>query len=192
MAEEKRGRRSKVHEWLTEDALLKIQFWASRGLNNEQIQHNMGVGHTAFNKWKREHPEIQEALDTGRRLAIVEVENAMYKEALGYYKENEKTREVLVEQPDGSQKKELLREKDRVWHRPVPTLQIYITKCRGEGFWNDRVMSAIEREAIELSNILKQIEIDEKKGLTSQSLEDSGLKAQLDKLVETIRKREGS
>ena len=71
--------------WIIEDGLTKIQGWARDGLIDKQIAHNMGVSPTTIREWKKRFPEIAEALRKGKEVVDREVENALYKRALGYW-----------------------------------------------------------------------------------------------------------
>lgn len=72
-------------QWLTEDGLLKIQGWARDGLTEKQIAHNMGVGYSTMREWKKRFPELTQVLSKGKEVVDREVENALYKRALGYW-----------------------------------------------------------------------------------------------------------
>ena len=71
--------------WITKDGLLKIQGWARDGLIDKQVAKNMGVADSTLRGWKRRFPEIAEALRKGKEVVDREVENALYKRALGYW-----------------------------------------------------------------------------------------------------------
>lgn len=71
--------------WLAEDGLTKIQGWARDGLIEKQIAKNMGVAESTLRGWKNRFPEIAEALRKGKEVVDREVENALYKRALGYW-----------------------------------------------------------------------------------------------------------
>ena len=76
---------NKFDPWITEDGLLKIQGWARDGLIDKQVAKNMGVADSTLRGWKRRFPEIAEALRKGKEVVDREVENALYKRALGYW-----------------------------------------------------------------------------------------------------------
>ena len=90
--------------WLTDDGLTKIQGWARDGLIEKQIAHNMGVSATTIREWKKRFPEIAEALRKGKEVVDREVENALYKSALGFMqkvKKPVKIREVEYDPKSG-------------------------------------------------------------------------------------------
>ncbi|MDR3586867.1 MAG: transposase [Desulfosporosinus sp.] len=70
--------------------LLLVERWARDGLTEEQICKNLGVSRSIFNVYKNEHPDLLDALKKGREVAITEVENALFKRALGFNYEETK------------------------------------------------------------------------------------------------------
>ena len=76
--------KARYFEWLEPDGLLKIEAWARDGLTEEQIAHNMGIGSSTLRAWKSVHQAISAALKKGKEVVDIEVENALYKKALGY------------------------------------------------------------------------------------------------------------
>jgi hypothetical protein len=73
-----------VSKWhLVEEKLILVERWARDGLTEEQICKNIGVSVSVFNVYKKEHPELLDALKKGRDVAITEIENALFKRALG-------------------------------------------------------------------------------------------------------------
>ena len=83
----------KYKEWLEPDNLLLLQAWARDGLTDEQIAHNMDIAAGTLYEWKKKHREINESLKKGKEVADIEVENALFKRAIGY-DTKEVTREV--------------------------------------------------------------------------------------------------
>lgn len=66
------------------DKLILIEGWARDGLTDEQIAANLGIGKTAFYKYKKEHTNFANALKRGKEVIDFEVENSLLKRALGY------------------------------------------------------------------------------------------------------------
>lgn len=127
--------KGKYQEWLTKEGLLRLQGWARDGLTDEQIATNMGISAATLYNWKRDHLEIFEALKDGKDVADRQVENALFKSALGYTFD-----EVTKELKDD----ELVVTK--VVHKevqPNTTAQIFWLKNRKRAEWRDRVENAI-------------------------------------------------
>lgn len=142
--------------WLTDDGLTKIQGWARDGLIEKQIAHNMGVSATTIREWKKRFPEIAEALRKGKEVVDREVENALYKRALGYWVTETETTTFS----DGTTK---TTEKRR--HIvPDTTAQIFWLKNRKPDQWrekNDLTLTpsnGVLESLMELHNGKRQVE----------------------------------
>ena len=116
--------------WLTEDGLLKIQGWARDGLTDKQIAHNMGVAWSTLKSWKTRFDDLAEALRKGKEVVDREVENALYKRALGYWVTETKTTTL----PDGAVKVEEIRKHVA----PDTTAQIFWLKNRKPDQWREK------------------------------------------------------
>ena len=117
-------------QWLTEDGLLKIQGWARDGLIDRQIAKNMGVAWSTLSNWKKQFPEIAEALAKGKEVVDREVENALFKRAMGYWVTETKT---ITSAKDGVKVEET--------HRhivPDTTAQIFWLKNRKPDQWREK------------------------------------------------------
>ena len=66
------------------DKLLLVEAWARDGLIDEQIAKNLGIGWTTLKEYKNKYPSFLSALKDGKKVVDIEVENALYKRALGY------------------------------------------------------------------------------------------------------------
>lgn len=76
--------KGKYTEWITEEGLIKIEGWSRDGLTNEQIAKNIGINPDTLYTWMKRFPEISEVLKRGKDVADRQVENAMFKSAIGY------------------------------------------------------------------------------------------------------------
>lgn len=113
-------------EWLTSDALEVLSGWARRGLTDEQIAENCGIAVRTLYEWKNRFPQIMQALKKGKDWADVQVENALFRRAIGYEYD-----EVTYE--DGMETK---RVKKRVGGDV--TAQIFWLKNRRPDLWRDK------------------------------------------------------
>lgn len=82
---------SVVNEWLEEERLILLESWARDGYTYEDIANRIGITTKTLSVWRKQYPEIQQALSKGREIVDYMVENALLKSALGY-----KTKEVKV------------------------------------------------------------------------------------------------
>lgn len=92
---------AKYTEWITEEGLVKIEGWARDGLTDEQIAINIGIRRPTLYDWKKKHPDISDALKRGKEVVDRQVENALFKSAVGY-EYTEVTKERII---DSGQKK---------------------------------------------------------------------------------------
>lgn len=76
--------KGKYEYWLTEEGLLLLEGWARDGLTDEQIAKNMGIKRQTLYEWKNKYPDISDTLKKGKEVVDREVENALFKRALGY------------------------------------------------------------------------------------------------------------
>lgn len=81
------------------EKLILVEGWARQGLTDEQIANNLGIGKTAFYKYKKEYADFANSLKRGKEVIDFEVENALLKRALGYeYTEVTKERKVMKDE----------------------------------------------------------------------------------------------
>ncbi len=66
------------------DKLLLVEGWARDGLVEAQIAHNLGIHIDTLQEWKKRYPAFSSALKRGKEVVDREVENALYKRAMGY------------------------------------------------------------------------------------------------------------
>ena len=127
---------AKYEQWLTAEGLLQLEAWARNGLTDEQIASNMGITRAALYNWKKKFVDIFDALKRGKEIVDIQVENALYKSALGYqftevtkertYNDKTETYEFVVT-------KEVVKEV-----QPNTTAQIFWLKNRKPAEWRDR------------------------------------------------------
>ena len=90
MASEKKTKNECIAtEWLEEDNLMLLECWARDGYTFQDIANRIGISISTLRMWRREYPDIDNALKKGREIIDYKVENALLKSALGY-----KTKEV--------------------------------------------------------------------------------------------------
>lgn len=125
--------KGKYKEWLMPEKLTLLRGWAKDGLSDEQVAKNIGINRTTLYDWKKKYSDISDALKKGKEVADYDVENAMYKSAIGYFVEEEKTYVTVV---DGIPTKRL--EKTKKWIQPNTAAQIFWLKNRRPDKWRDK------------------------------------------------------
>ena len=122
----------KYTEWLTEEKLKLLQEWGKNGLTNSQIAKNMGVSERTLYGWLKRYKVLSDNLNSGKALADREIENSLYKRALGYEIQEEK---ITIEELNGVVKK-----KKQIIKKHVPgnvTAQIFWLKNRKSKEWRN-------------------------------------------------------
>lgn len=138
------AKRVLIDEWITEDNLLRVQGWARDGLTMDQIAKNMGITKPTLYKWQDKSVDLVNALKVNRDIADREVENALFKNAIGFtYNEQQLTDDGMVVEVEK-------------YSKPNTTAQIFWLKNRKPEQWRDK--QNIEHDGsinqnIDLSNI---------------------------------------
>lgn len=122
--------------------LFLVEMWARDGLTDEQIAENLDISVASFYNYKNEHLEFLESLKKGKEVADYEVENALFKKALGYnakIKKAFKVKEVLYENGKRLKETERIEYAEDEVHIPADTTaQIFWLKNRKPNTWRDK------------------------------------------------------
>ena len=121
----------KYEYWLTPDGLLLLEAWARDGLTDEQIALKMGINVATLYRYKQSYCEICDALKKGKEIVDIQVENALFKRAMGY--EYEETK-IIISENDGKRVETVKKQMP-----PDTTAQIFWLKNRKPEKWRDRV-----------------------------------------------------
>lgn len=146
------GRTGKYKEWLDPDKLILLQGWRRDGLNYEQIAENIGISTKQLYEWQNKYSEIRNALKKGEEVMVYEVENALYKAAVGYdVTETDQTETIY---PDGTK---VVNKHARKRHiAPSVGAICFILKNRRSDKWQDKP-TVIDTTALDkLDAILKE------------------------------------
>lgn len=140
--------KGKYSAWLEPEKLEQLERWAAEGLTDVEIAENMGICLRTLGRWKKEHPQIAEALKRGTETADDSVEQALLKRALGY-DHDEVTREMKIDPETGE---ESLKSVKIVTKHVMPNIsaQLYWLKNRRPSVWRDRPVSEASSQPSEL------------------------------------------
>lgn len=73
--------KGKYEYWLSDEGLTLLEGWARDGLTDEQIAHNVGIKRPTLYAWKKDYPDISDALKKGKAVVDFEVESALLSKA---------------------------------------------------------------------------------------------------------------
>lgn len=154
----------KYKEWLTEDSLKSIESWASDGLTNEDIAHNMGITRETLRQWQKKYSVISDALKKGRAPVVRDLENALIKKAKGF-EYVETTTEMWVGE-DGEKKQKV--SKHTKYSPPDSSALMFLLKNYKPNKYrnyNDLTKKQIETEIrkveAEIDKLAKEVEEEE-------------------------------
>ncbi len=127
--------------------------WARDGLTDEQIASNMGIVRSTLSEWKNKYKDIADTLKSNKEVADLQVENALFKRAVGY-----QYKEVTKQQQNGKMvvTKEVTKE-----IVPDTTAIIYWLKNRQPDKWRDKRKEEINVDIEDLTPIVEMIAHDE-------------------------------
>lgn len=142
----------KYKEWLEPDKLILLQGWRRDGLRYDQIAANIGINEATLYEWVKRYDKIAEALKKGEEVMVYEVENALYKAAIGYdVTETDQTETIY---PDGTK---VVNKHARKRHIPPSVGAIcFILKNRRSDKWQDKPIVMDTTALDKLDAILKE------------------------------------
>jgi hypothetical protein len=162
------------------EKLILVEGWARDGLTDEQIAKNLGIGKTAFYKYKKEHAEFANTLKRGKEVIDYEVENALLKRALGY-EYTEVTKERILDRDEAGQPlvdihglpcyKMVVTKTVKKEVAPDTTAQIFWLKNRKPKDWKDK-RDVEHSGAVDINNPYKDLSTEELKKLAALSDDD--------------------
>lgn len=126
--------------------LIEIEAWKRDGLTDEQIFKNLGISRDTFYKYKEKYSDFSDALKKGKEVADIEVENALFKRAIGY-----KYKEVIKEVKEVDGKKSTY-VKEVIKEMPGDVVaQIFWLKNRKSSKWKDKQDIDIEDNNVSIT-----------------------------------------
>lgn len=126
--------------------LVEIEAWKRDGLTDEQIFKNLGISRDTFYKYKEKYTDFSDALKKGKEVADIEVENALFKRAIGY-----KYKEVIKEVKEVDGKKSTY-VKEVIKEMPGDVgAQIFWLKNRKSSKWKDKQDIDIEDNNVNIT-----------------------------------------
>lgn len=133
----------KYEEWQEPEKLILIEGWRRDGLTLEQIATNMGINQATLYKWRKNPAasKINKALKKGEEVCVYEVENALYKSAIGYNVEEIEITESKVVDKDGNLVdgiKRVTMHKRKRYVPPQVAAQVFLLKNRRPTLWKDK------------------------------------------------------
>ncbi len=156
--------RKNVYDTKIKPHLESIKKWIADGATEQSIAKTLGVSHTTFNKYKNEKVELMEAVKRNRMPCVDNIENSMYKAALGGKETLKKVMKVkhIEYQENGKRLREyetLEPYEEEVYFPPNTTAGIYLLKHWGKekGYTNDPATLELKRQEFEHKKEIDEI-----------------------------------
>lgn len=156
------GDRKNKYQSHVEPKLLLVEAWARDGTIDEEIAKKLGVSYSTFRKYRDEYEALSAALKRGKEVADVEVENALFRRAIGY-RYDEVTREAdKVIDPETGELVTIMVETKRVTKEVQPDVaaQIFWLKNRRPDKWRDK-QDIQHSGSMDVNNPMKGLTTDE-------------------------------
>lgn len=148
------GRKS-VYDTQVKSRFAEIGEWVKSGATERSIAQKLGIAYSTFNKYKAEKPEFAELLHNNRAQAVEDIENAMYKAAVGGIQQVTKGMKVkVVEYQDGkraSEYEDVVPYTEEVYLPPNVTAAIFLLKhwAKDRGYTNDPQTLELKKQEFE-------------------------------------------
>lgn len=151
--------------------LEEIKGWYRKGLTVQQIAENLNIATSTLMLHKTKHSELSEALKTSAQMALMHVENSLYKMATGY--DHEEVTEVY----DASGE---LKEKKVVKKHQTPNVAsaIFILKNRDSKNWRDKQhvfqasSTTVRKDYEHMTDSELEAEMDMLEGVVPETMDD--------------------
>lgn len=146
--------------------LDKIMKMASDGLTQNQIADALGVNFRTLQRYIEQEDELRKAINSGREVAIKEVENAMFNSAIGgkvTVKKGMKVKKIIYENGRKKGEVETVEPYDEeVYVKPDTQAGIFLLKnWAKDRYSQDPIMHDLKRREVELKEKLAdQVEDD--------------------------------
>lgn len=150
--------RIKVENWITEKGLLQLKHWANEGYTDMEIAKSIRISNVTLWKWRKKYPEIDEAIEEGRRPVVLDVENCFIASCKDRYVDEVKT----IEAPSG----DITTITTRKFIPARTGAMIFFLKNRYPEHWREPVEEAsfkkimLENEKLQKDIELKDLQIE--------------------------------
>lgn len=141
-----------------EPKLEEVRKWAKDGLSDKQIASNLGIAYSTFREYKKKYSALSAPLKEGKNCAVKQVENALFKKALGYDYE-EVTKELSTNEETGKQELKITKVVTKRVHPDTTAIIFYLKNRMSDKWRNDPHKVKMDEAILELRK--KELELKE-------------------------------
>ena len=146
--------RKPIYDEKIKPHLGKIKEWSESGVLEKDMYKALGVGKDTWERYKNSKSELKDHIGNGRQFALLELDNKLYRNAMGFEYQESKAYSVVDEQGKRKEHTEIVKK-----YSPPETRAIHLLKlnwCKGEWF-SDPAMFDIKKEELKLRERLAEI-----------------------------------
>lgn len=143
-------------KWLEPENLTLLKGWRRDGLDMKQIAANIGIKRQTLYDWCTKYKDIADALKKGTDVSNYEVENSLYKSAVGFYVTEQEQTEIQGFDANGEPRTTVTKHQRRRYIPPNLGAMCFILKNRLPEKWRDRPVVEDNRALETLANILDE------------------------------------
>lgn len=158
------GGRPEIYRPDVHDRMVKA--FALMGFKDETIAKNMGIGNTTYYRWLRQFPGFRQSLDEGKRVADIEIIEAMRMMATGFTHQVKK-----IKIPRGSDETKAIQVVEEVYIPPNFAAAKHWLAVRHKDIWGGQNESG---NADEKHNIIVQDDFTKDDDVCPQSEDGKG------------------
>lgn len=140
-----KGGRKDRYESHVKPHLKEIPEWYGL-LNEGQIAKRLGVGRTSFEKYKREHPELREALKGGAEKLITDLKITLKEKAQGFYRTERKT----IIRDEGGKKVKIIEEHEKYFPPDTGAAHLLLKNLDPEWREDDQTRVELKKQKLAL------------------------------------------
>ena len=151
------------YEMKVKPYLEQVKDMARNGLTQQQMAINLGVNFRTFQRYIENEQELRDAVNSGREYAVREIENALFKAALGekvVLKKAMKVKKVVYE--NGRKKGEVETTEpyvEEVYVKPDTQAGIFLLKnWAKDNYSNDPLMYDLKKREQELKERMADVD----------------------------------
>ncbi len=138
------GRKSR-YETHVAPKLDKVREWVT-SLTEEQIAKKLGIHPSTFQGYKKDHPELQQALIDGIEELKVELKDTLKKKAKGFYYTETKT----TIRKEGGKEIKTIEKYDKYAQPDTGAIHLLLKNCDPEWRNDDKATMDLKKQEIEI------------------------------------------
>lgn len=149
--------RKDVWTTIIEPNLENIKKWYKDGALESDIIKKLGVSSSSYYKYKAEKTELSEIANSTREIQCEQIQNALYKKALGYFETDTKTYWRKPRGADDNQAEFIYKEDNKKYYPPDVSAGLVLLKHwdKKNEWTNDPQLYELKKQANEVEAITK-------------------------------------